>query len=234
MPVAGGTVTVVCDATSSTTEARGPIAMTSCSSPPARPKEPRRRCGACPPPAASGGWSSMCLCRIPTRCRAAGSSSRSTNNPTARTASELNIVSIDVDTGDVRPLIAGGTYPRYAATGHVVFLRNGTLMATAIDVAARTVSDQSQVVVQDVFMNPAMASGNFAVSAAGTLAYAPGTAADFQSRPVPDRREGRALPVTDERRTSSGRAHLPTASGLPSRFQDGVTRSGCSTAAAAR
>jgi serine/threonine protein kinase len=122
------------------------------------------------------------------------------DNPSARTASELNIVSIDVATGDVRPLINGGTYPRYAATGHVLFLRNGALMATAIDVAARTVSDQAQAVVQDVFMNPAMASGNFAVSAAGTLAYAPGTAEDFNRQLVLVDAKGVRTPVSDERR----------------------------------
>ncbi len=122
------------------------------------------------------------------------------DNPQARTASELSIVSIDVETGDVRPLIAGGTYPRYAATGHVLFLRNGALMATAIDVAARTVSDHAQVVVEDVFMNPAMASGNFAVSEAGTLAYAPGTSTDFNKQLVLIDAKGVRTPVSDEMR----------------------------------
>jgi Tol biopolymer transport system component len=122
------------------------------------------------------------------------------DNPTARTASELNVVSIDVETGDVRPLFAGGTYPRYSATGHVLFLRNGALLATAIDVAARTVSDQAQVVVEDVFMNPAMASGNFAISAAGTLAYAPGTAEDFNRQMVLIDAKGARTPVSDDRR----------------------------------
>jgi Tol biopolymer transport system component len=123
-----------------------------------------------------------------------------TDNKEARTASELSIVSIDLQSGDVRPLIAGGTYPRYAASGHVLFLRNGALMATAIDVAARTVSEQAQVVVEDVFMNPAMASGNFAVSAAGTLAYAPGTSTDFNRQLVLVDAKGASTPVLDERR----------------------------------
>ena len=122
------------------------------------------------------------------------------NNPNGRTASELNIVSVDIETGDVRPLIAGGTYPRYAATGHVLFLRNGTLMATAIDVAARTASDQSQVVVQNVFMNPAVASGNYAVSASGTLAYAPGADSDFSRSLLLIDAKGQRTPVIDERR----------------------------------
>ena len=122
------------------------------------------------------------------------------DNPTGRTASELNIVAVDLDTGDVRPLIAGGTYPRYAATGHVLFLRNGTLMATAIDVAARTASDQSQVVAQNVFMNPAVASGNYAVSSSGTLAYAPGTNSDFSRSLLLIDAMGQRTPVTDDRR----------------------------------
>ena len=198
MPVAGGTVTVVCDAVfnyGGTWTDRDEIVYVAAgkSRPagglwivPAAGGEPRLIVDmfVSYPDALPGGRVVIAI----------------TDNPTARTASELNIISIDVETGDVRPLIAGGTYPRYAATGHVLFLRNGALIATAIDVAARTVSDQSQVVVQDVFMNPAMASGNFAVSAAGTLAYAPGTSEDFQRQLVLVDAKGVRTPVSDERR----------------------------------
>ena len=124
----------------------------------------------------------------------------SVDNPTGRTSSDLTIVSVDIESGEVRPLISGGAYPRYAATGHVLFLKNGAIVATPIDVAARTASDQSKVVVTDVFMNPAVAGGNFAVSAAGTLAYAPGTTADFNQGLLLIDSQGQRTPASDERR----------------------------------
>ena len=119
---------------------------------------------------------------------------------TARTSSELPIVTVDLDSGDVRPLIEGGTYARYAASGHVVFLRNGALVATPIDLQARTASDRSSIVVPDVFQNPALVSGNFAVSAAGTLAYAPGTAADFNRSLLLIDAQGQRTAAADDKR----------------------------------
>jgi eukaryotic-like serine/threonine-protein kinase len=118
----------------------------------------------------------------------------------ARTSSELPIVTVDIDSGDVRPLVEGGTYPRYLASGHVVFLRNGALVATPIDLQARTASDRSSVVVPDVFQNPALVSGNFAVSAAGTLVYAPGTAADFNRSLLLIDSNGQRTVVSDDKR----------------------------------
>lgn len=124
----------------------------------------------------------------------------SADTPAARTTSELNIVTVDIESGDVRPLISGGAYPRYARTGHLLFLRNNAIFAAAIDVAARTASDQAIAVIPEVFMNPAVASGNFAVSATGTLAYAPTTAANFNRALVLINAKGERTAVTDERR----------------------------------
>jgi len=199
MPVAGGTVTVVCDATfnyGGTWTDRDEIVFV------AAGPGLKASSGVWRVPAAGGErrLAADVFVSYPNALPGGRVIIATTDNPSARTTSELHIVSLDIDTGDVRPLIAGGTYPRYSATGHVLFLRNGALMATAIDVAARTASDQSQIVVQDVFMNPSMASGNFAVSAAGTLAYAPGTATDFNRQLVLIDAKGVRTPVSDDRR----------------------------------
>jgi Tol biopolymer transport system component len=199
MPVTGGTVTVVCEAVfnyGGTWTDRDEIVFV------ADNPEPKKPGGLWRVPAAGGTPRHVVdlFLSYPDALPGGRVVIVTTNNPTGRTASELKIVSIDIDTGDVRPLIDGGTYARYAASGHVLFLRNGTLMATAIDVAARTASDQSRVVVEDVFMNPALASGNFAVSAAGTLAYAPGTAADFERGLLLIDAKGERSSPTEERR----------------------------------
>lgn len=198
MPVAGGTVTVVCDAIfnyGGTWTDRDEIVYVAAGS--------ARAAGGLWKVPAAGGTPKLIVdmfVSYPDALPGGRVVIAITDNPAARTASELTIVSIDVETAEVRTLITGGTYPRYSTSGHVLFLRNGSLMATAIDVAARTVSDQSQAVVEDVFMNPAMASGNFAVSAAGTLAYAPGTSEDFHRRLVLIDAKGVRTPVSDERR----------------------------------
>jgi Tol biopolymer transport system component len=194
MPVAGGSVTVVADAPfhyGGTWTDRGDIVFVAAGN---------TAPGALWSVPAAGGERRLVadtFVSYPDALPGGGAIIAITDTPGARTASQLSIVSVDLETGEVRPLISGGTYPRYSATGHVLFLRNGALMATAIDVAARTVSDQSRVVVEDVFMNPAMASGNFAVSAAGTLAYAPGTAEDFNRQLVLIDSKGVRTPVSD-------------------------------------
>jgi hypothetical protein len=43
--------------------------------------------------------------------------------------------------GRVTPLLDGGTYARYAPTGHLVYLRNGALMATPFDPGSLTASE---------------------------------------------------------------------------------------------
>ena len=121
------------------------------------------------------------------------------NNPSARTTSELPIVIVDLDSGVVQPLIANGSFPKYSSTGHVVFVRNGDLVAAPIDPVGRTVGENTTV-VSGVFQNPSYASGSFAVSAAGTLAYVPGTAADFRRELVLiDAKGGRASVPGDRR-----------------------------------
>ncbi|MFN7020669.1 MAG: protein kinase domain-containing protein [Phycisphaerales bacterium] len=54
------------------------------------------------------------------------------------------IVAVDPRSGARRPLLNGGTNPRYASSGHLVFTRGGTVMAAAFD------ADRVQVVGQPV------------------------------------------------------------------------------------
>jgi Tol biopolymer transport system component len=80
----------------------------------------------------------------------------------------------------VKTLFDGGTFARYAPTGHVLFSRNAALVASAFDAATLTVGDAREVVVPDLWMDPAVASTNYTVSASGTLVYAAGTGAEFE------------------------------------------------------
>jgi serine/threonine protein kinase/Tol biopolymer transport system component len=120
-------------------------------------------------------------------------------NRSADTAGDHAIVAVDLSTGRVTRLLDGGTYPRYVTSGHLVFLRNYALLATAFDPRTLTVGGAPKTVVEPVFMEPASPPGNFAVSASGTLAYVPGDATSFQRRLVTIS-GGESRPVIDERR----------------------------------
>jgi serine/threonine protein kinase/Tol biopolymer transport system component len=120
-------------------------------------------------------------------------------NLSAETAGDHAIAAVDLQTGRVTRLVNGGTYPRYVTSGHLVFLRNNALVASRFDPRSLTVGDSPKTVIEPVFMEPATPGGNFAVSASGTLAYAPGDATYFQRRLVTIA-DGAAQPVLDERR----------------------------------
>ena len=120
-------------------------------------------------------------------------------NPQAATSSELGIARVDVTTGDVKRLVHNGAYPRYAATGHLLFLRDGSLVAAAFDSNSGALGDPVPV-TSGVFQNQANASGNYAVSAAGVLAYAPGTGNEFRRSLITIDMKGAVEPLGGEQR----------------------------------
>jgi dipeptidyl aminopeptidase/acylaminoacyl peptidase len=82
---------------------------------------------------------------------------------------------LDLTTGERRVLIERGGSPAYAATGHVVFARDGTLMAVPFDLTDLTVMGEPAVVLRGV-RHPSSGAADFALSATGTLVYVPAAA----------------------------------------------------------
>ncbi len=123
-----------------------------------------------------------------------------TNNPAAtETTGDLSIAVVTLDDGKLTKLFDGGTYVRYSPTGHLIYLRNNALMAAPFDAATRKAGDTRAVVIEPVYMDQALVSGNFAISAAGALAYAPGDAQDFKRTIVTITPNG-SVPLINERR----------------------------------
>ncbi len=84
------------------------------------------------------------------------------------------IAVVDLDTGRVTRLIERGSYPRYAASGHIVYALNGSLLAVPFDLASLSVRGRPTRVLNDVSMESAGGlSARFAISSTGTLAYEP-------------------------------------------------------------
>jgi hypothetical protein len=89
---------------------------------------------------------------------------------------EGDIVVQTLDPRERTVVWSGGAPPRYAPTGHLLFVRQNTLFALPFDPKARTVRGGPLPVVRDVMRAPASDIGiaQYALSDAGTLAYVPG------------------------------------------------------------
>jgi serine/threonine-protein kinase len=93
------------------------------------------------------------------------------------------VVAQSLPTGDRTVLIEGGADARFVATGHLVFLRRGTLMAVPFDLGRLQVTGAPVGLVADVMqaanIQPLQidtGAGQFAVSDSGSLVYATGGA----------------------------------------------------------
>jgi len=94
---------------------------------------------------------------------------------------DTRVVAQSLATGERKVLIEGGADARYVPTGHLVYMRRGTLMAVPFDVARLDVSGAAVGLLADVMqaanIQPVQidsGAGQFAISASGALAYASG------------------------------------------------------------
>ena len=102
-----------------------------------------------------------------------------------------------VGTGERRNLIPGGTQPRYAASGHLIYAQEGNLMAVPFDSQRLTVTGAAVPVVDGVLQFPGTGAAQYSISATGSLVYVPGSAQAGARRLVWVNRTGleQALPV---------------------------------------
>ena len=92
-----------------------------------------------------------------------------------------NVVLQSLDNAEQRVLIPGGADARYVSTGHLVYMRTGTLMAVPFDVQSRQVTGAPVALIEGVMQGlnaisgaDETGAGQFTVSASGTLLYAAG------------------------------------------------------------
>jgi serine/threonine protein kinase/Tol biopolymer transport system component len=108
------------------------------------------------------------------------------NPPGSVTTSDASIDLLNLRTGDRKVLIRNGAYARYLDTGHIVFFRDGALMAVPFDAARRELAGSPVQVIGGVRQ---MWNGLGAVSCSrtGTCAYAPGSAIGERTVTMVDR-----------------------------------------------
>jgi eukaryotic-like serine/threonine-protein kinase len=99
-------------------------------------------------------------------------------------------------TGEPRDLVAGSE-PRYAATGHLLVARVGTLMAAPFDARSLELTGVAVPALEGVMQSNFTGAAQYSVSSTGTLVYIPGGLAASESRLVWVSRNGeeQLLPV---------------------------------------
>jgi Tol biopolymer transport system component len=118
------------------------------------------------------------------------------------------IAVVSLATGERKILVKGGTFGRYAASGHILYARGGTLFAVPFDVRKLEVTGAAFPVAEGVSENTNGGAG-YALSKNGTLLYATG------GMLLPERsllwvdRQGTAIPVTKIKRPFSTPALSP-------------------------
>jgi serine/threonine-protein kinase len=76
--------------------------------------------------------------------------------------------------GTTRVLVKGGYYGRYARSGHILYISNGTLFAAPFDAERAVLKGQGFPVVEAMAGNTGNGTAHYAVSATGTAVYVPG------------------------------------------------------------
>jgi eukaryotic-like serine/threonine-protein kinase len=100
-----------------------------------------------------------------------------------------------VRTGERRNLIQGGTNPRYAPSGHLVYAQGGSLIAVPFDPQRLTATGAAVPVVEGVLQSPVTGAAQYSISATGSLVYVSGGVQSAQNRLVWVSRSGVEQPV---------------------------------------
>jgi len=99
-----------------------------------------------------------------------------------------------VGTGERRNVI-GGTQPRYALSGHLLYAQAGTLMAAPFDLQRLTATGAPVPVVEDLLQSPSSGAAQYSISATGSLVYVSGDVQATQRRLVWVTRNGTEQPL---------------------------------------
>ena len=86
---------------------------------------------------------------------------------------DARIVAQSIKTGARRTLVEGGSYPRFLASGHVLYARNRELIALPLDPSSLQPRGKPTPVLDGMRMSIGTGAAGFALSDTGLLAYAP-------------------------------------------------------------
>jgi serine/threonine-protein kinase len=90
-----------------------------------------------------------------------------------RSAQDMSVVLLSLETGEQKTLVPRGTWARYLPTGHLLYSWGGDIMAAPFHLDALEVTGEFVAVAEDVLPHLWSGLAFFDVSETGTLAYAP-------------------------------------------------------------
>jgi serine/threonine-protein kinase len=106
------------------------------------------------------------------------------------------IALLDLETKTWTTLIRGGSFGKYLPTGHIVYARDGAIMAVRFDLASGEVRGAPLKVLADVMTEPGSGAAQFAVASdAGVLVFVPGGPDIQRNELVWLDRQGNVTPV---------------------------------------
>jgi serine/threonine protein kinase/Tol biopolymer transport system component len=97
--------------------------------------------------------------------------------------------------GSLRTILAQGTQPHYAPTGHLVYAQSGTLMAAPFDARRLALKGAAVPALEGVMQFNTTGAAQYSLSSTGTLVYVAGKLDDGQSRLVWVSRNGEEQPL---------------------------------------
>ena len=93
---------------------------------------------------------------------------------TGEAVDQAQIALLNLETGEQRVLVSGGSASRYAATGHIVYGISGTLRAVGFDLDLLEVTNPNPVPVLNGVVTKANGAANFDLARDGSLVYMAG------------------------------------------------------------
>jgi serine/threonine-protein kinase len=121
-----------------------------------------------------------------------------TSQPEGSNFNEASIELKDLESGTVTVLHRGGSTARLLPSGHLVFVREGTLFAAPLDLGARRLTAQPAPVATGLLFDQGSGAVHLTTSSDGTLLYVTGQSAIQQVSPALVGRDGRETLLTPE------------------------------------
>jgi len=103
---------------------------------------------------------------------------------------------LSLETGEKKILVEGGSSARYSPSGHLIYARDGKLLAVPFNPDTLQLTGQPFPVADGVFMSSNTGMAAYSISSAGHLVYAAGPVERGARRPVWVDRNGRSTPMS--------------------------------------
>jgi len=94
---------------------------------------------------------------------------------TSWTGGRYNVEALSLRDGRRTTLVENASFARYVETGHLVFAKNGSLMAAPFDPARLELGEPAVAILENVMVDDRTGAAIFAVVDEGLMIYAPGT-----------------------------------------------------------